>query len=161
MSKKRQGVRSPRDERRERRRNARPSRVSRTRLLIFGGITAVVIGLAGYFLWPVFRPVGPGTPGAVAVQVSMGGFSPPRLTAKVGEPLTLRLVNRDNQFHTDGGGWHQFAIDALGVDQKIAPTTSPEFTFTPSRAGQFLFYCDVCCGGKENPSMQGSLVVEI
>jgi hypothetical protein len=34
------------------------------------------------------------------------------------------------------------------------------FEFTaPANAGTFTWYCDICCGGKENPSMQGKLTV--
>lgn len=89
----------------------------------------------------------------------MGGFSPSRIQAKAGDPITLRFVNEDSQFHTDGGGWHQFAIDDLGVNVKVPPSKTQEFTFTPTTDGTFEFYCDVCCGGKENPSMVGTLTV--
>ena len=97
----------------------------------------------------------------MTVQLSMGGFNPSRIEARAGEPLTLRLVNRDNRFHTDGGGWHQFAIDELDVDVKVPPLKTQEFTFTPGESGTFEFYCDVCCGGRENPYMQGTLTVRL
>ena len=62
--------------------------------------------------------------------------------------------------HSDGGGWHQFAVDALGINWKVGPLSSKVFTFTaPASAGRYAFYCDICCGGKENPSMQGELTV--
>jgi heme/copper-type cytochrome/quinol oxidase subunit 2 len=89
----------------------------------------------------------------------MGGFNPSRIEARVGEPITLRLVNKDNRFHTDGGGWHQLAIDELGVDVRVPPLKTKEFTFTPNEARTYEFYCDVCCGGRQNPYMRGTLIV--
>lgn len=130
------------------------------RLLVFGAVAVAVLSAVAYFLWPAVKPAGPATPGVITVQPSMGGFSPSYIAARVGEPITVRLVNKDDQFHTDGGGWHQFAIDRLGVDVKVPPSTTKEFTFTPTESGTFGFYCSVCCGGKENPYMWGTLEVQ-
>jgi heme/copper-type cytochrome/quinol oxidase subunit 2 len=69
------------------------------------------------------------------------------------------LINRDTRFHTDGGGWHQFAIDELGVNAKVGPESIQLVTFTPAREGTYDFYCDVCCAGKQSPSMRGRLEV--
>jgi heme/copper-type cytochrome/quinol oxidase subunit 2 len=66
----------------------------------------------------------------------------------------------DTSMHSDGGGWHELAIDALGIDWKVGPESSQVFSFTaPSTPGTYQFYCDICCGGKANPSMQGKLTV--
>ncbi|MBI2872558.1 MAG: cupredoxin domain-containing protein [Chloroflexi bacterium] len=128
-------------------------------LAVFGAVVVVVLGAAAFFLWPAVKPAGGGTPGAITIQPTMAGFFPSQIEGRAGEPLTIRLVNKDTQFHTDGGGWHQFAIDELRVDEKIPPETTQEVTFTPGVAGTYQFYCDVCCGGRESPSMQGTLVV--
>lgn len=128
-------------------------------LIVFGGVVLVVLGVGAYLLWPALKPVGGGAPGAVTIQPSMAGFSPARIEARVGQPVTIRLVNKDDKYHTDGGGWHQFAIDELGLDVKVSPSSTKEFTFTPTQTGIFGFYCSVCCGGKENPYMWGTLVV--
>lgn len=101
----------------------------------------------------------PQTPGGQQVIVSMAGFSPQRLAAKPGGDLTLTLVNPDSKFHTDGGGWHQFRVDALGMDVKIPPSSQRTVTLRNLQAGTYEFYCDVCCGGKENPAMRGTLEV--
>jgi plastocyanin len=127
--------------------------------MAFGVVSLGILGAAAFFLWPALRPDTGGAAGAVTVQVSMSGFSPGRITAQAGVPLTLRFVNKDSQFHTDGGGWHQFAIDDLGVDVKIAPESTREVTITPGANGSYEFYCDICCGGKENPYMVGTLAV--
>ncbi|MBI4339552.1 MAG: cupredoxin domain-containing protein [Chloroflexi bacterium] len=145
-----------------RQRGARANRgrpVGRGRVLAFGALTLAVLALAGYYLWPVVKPLGAGSPGAVTVQLSMNGFDPPRIVPKVGEPITLRLVNKDTPFHTDGGGWHQLGIDEFSIDLMVPPEKTREFTFTPTRSGNFEMYCDTCCGGRESPTMQGRLIV--
>lgn len=99
------------------------------------------------------------TGAAQNVVVSMAGFSPNRLTVPAGRPFTVTLVNPDSQFHTDGGGWHQFAIDALGIDARIAPRSQQIVNLGPLAPGTYEFYCDICCGGRSNPSMRGVLEV--
>lgn len=141
----------------EQKRRIRAAR-SRKRAILFGVIASVAIGLTGYFLWRAFAPV-PTAAADVRIQTTMEGFTPPVIRAKVGQPVTIQLVNRDTQFHTDGGGWHQFAIDELGVNAKVGPESTQLVTLTPTRAGTYEFYCDVCCGGKESPSMRGRLEV--
>lgn len=89
----------------------------------------------------------------------MAGFRPNTINARAGQPLTIALINPDSQFHTDGGGRHNFVIEALGVQQEVQPRSTLNFSFTPEQPGTYPFYCDICCGGKENPSMQGFLVV--
>ncbi len=144
---------------RRRKRDVKKSSPGGKGAIFFGIIAIAVLTAAGYFLLPVLRAGEPGTPGAITIQTSMGGFSVSKIETKVGEPITLRLVNMDDRFHTDGGGWHQFAIDELRVDFKVPPEKTQEFTFTPTKAGTFQFYCDVCCGGRENPYMVGTVVV--
>lgn len=129
------------------------------RAIVFGLLSVVIMATAAVFLWPVLKPINGSSPDVVTVQVSMSGFSPARISTRTGVPLTLRFVNNDSQSHTDGGGWHQFAIDDLGVDVRIAPRSTREVTITPESSGDYEFYCDVCCGGKENPSMVGALAV--
>lgn len=110
----------------------------------------------------VSRLQGPGGVDSKAIQVhaSMSGFDPPVLTVKAGQAVKIELSSMDSSFHSDGGGWHQFAIDALGINWKVGPESSQVFSFTaPATAGTFTWYCDICCGGKANPSMQGKLTV--
>lgn len=121
--------------------------------LVVGG---VAIGLV------VTRLQGPGATDTAAVQVhaSMGGFDPPALTVKAGQLVKVELSSMDTSMHSDGGGRHQFAIDELDVDWQVGPLSSEVFEFTaPTTAGEYSWYCDICCGGKENPSMQGKLTV--
>ena len=130
------------------------------RFVLFGGLVLVVGGIAVALV--VSRLQGPAATNAAALQVhaSMGGFDPPALTVKAGQPVKVELSSMDSSMHSDGGGWHQFAIDALGINWKVGPLSSKVFEFTaPSAAGTYTWYCDICCGGKANPSMQGRLTV--
>ena len=141
----------------EQKRRVRAAR-SRNRAIAFGIVASVVIGLTGFLLWRAFAPI-PAAAADVRIQTTMEGFTPRVIQAKVGKSITIQLVNRDTRFHTDGGGWHQFAIDELGVNTKVGPESTQLVTLTPTRAGTYEFYCDVCCGGKESPSMRGRLEV--
>jgi cytochrome c oxidase subunit 2 len=137
-----------------------PLRSRPLRLAVFA-VIALVIG-GGAIGLVVTRLQGPGASDTTAVQVhaSMGGFDPPAMTVKAGETVKVELSSMDTSMHSDGGGWHQFAIDALGIDWKVGPLNSDVFEFTaPAAAGTYSWYCDICCGGKENPSMQGKLTV--
>ncbi|OGF53342.1 MAG: hypothetical protein A2Z21_07845, partial [Candidatus Fraserbacteria bacterium RBG_16_55_9] len=140
----------------------RPKR-KRWRIWAFAAIVVVVLGAATVLLKSAFTP--PSIPLAlktsatarvVTLQADMGGFSmassshethapsaPVVIKAKVGEPLMVRLVSLDNQFHTDGGGKHQFAIDELSVNVIAPPEGVAQTTFTPTKAGTYEFYCDI------------------
>jgi heme/copper-type cytochrome/quinol oxidase subunit 2 len=95
----------------------------------------------------------------VAVDAYMSGFSTYRIEATVDQPITISLRSMDSSAHGDGGGKHQLAIDEFGVNIIAPPKGVTELTFTPDKPGTFLFYCDICCGGKVNPTMRGEFVV--
>ena len=131
------------------------------RLAAFVGV-ALVVGVLAIGL-VVSRLAGPATTDATAlgVRASMGGFDPGALTVKAGETVRVEFASVDTPYHSDGGGWHQFAFDELGLDWKVGPQSSEVFELTaPTTPGIYTWYCDICCGGKENPSMQGTLTVE-
>ena len=50
--------------------------------------------------------------------------------------------------------------DEIKLDVRIPPHSTKTLTLPALRAGMYQFYCDVCCGGKENPSMQGLLKIK-
>ena len=138
-----------------------PDGPSRRSVLAFGLIGAGALGASGYFLWPVVRQATLVTPAdATPVSISMSGFAPNVLRARAGVPIDLQLINRDNSLHSDGGGWHQLAIDELGLDFMVGPLSESRVSFTVDRLGTYDFYCGVCCGGAANPYMHGQLVVE-
>jgi heme/copper-type cytochrome/quinol oxidase subunit 2 len=131
-----------------------------SRLYLRLGAFVLVVVVVGVAVITLLQPPGSAeSAGAVPVRIDMSGFEPATLQAKAGTPVKLRLVNPDSQFHTDGNGKHQFAIPELGVDTIVQPKSEQVITFTPTQPGTYTFYCDVCCGGKENPSMRGTLTV--
>ncbi len=132
---------------------------------IFGGIVLVVIAAIAYFLSPVFTPKASGISQdangkVINIQAAMDGFDLKEIRVKAGETLTVNLQSLDNEHHTDGGGKHQFAIDELGVNIVAQPLSSNSATFTTTKPGTYTYYCDICCGGKANPTMNGKLIVE-
>lgn len=146
---------------REIRRRAR-QRERRVRAITFAVVGVVVLGLAGYLLVSAFvKPALPPLAGNVIdVSATMSGFDTQEIRVLAGRPVTVRLTSLDNSHHTDGGGKHQWAVDELGVSIVAPPEGSSYATFTPQTPGTYTFYCDICCGGRANPTMQGTLVVE-
>lgn len=143
------------------RRQARLRR-ERIRKAIYIGIVIGVLGLSAFLIKSaLFRPPPPPMAGNVIdIAADMGGFDKDEIRVKVGEPVTLRLTSLDNSHHTDGGGQHQWAVDELGLDVIAQPLNSNYVTFTPDEPGTYTFYCDICCGGRANPTMSGTFIVE-
>jgi heme/copper-type cytochrome/quinol oxidase subunit 2 len=125
-------------------------------------VVVVTLGLAGALLISALTPpkLEPLAGNVLDIAANMGGFDRKEIRLKAGEPITLRLTSLDNQHHTDGGGKHQWAVDELGVNIIAPPLGSSSVTFTPEKPGEYTFYCDICCGGRANPTMNGKLVVE-
>ncbi len=135
------------------------------RITAFGILLLLVIFAVGYFLAPVFVPKASGVTQVgsgkiINIQAAMDGFDIPEIHVKAGEQVTVNLTSLDNSMHTDGGGKHQFAIDELGVNLIAQPMSSNSTTFTATKPGLYTFYCDICCGGKANPTMNGKFVIE-
>jgi len=131
------------------------------RPIIFSLIAIAVFGVAGYMFVSGFTGKSlPPAANTIDLTADMGGFSQSEIHVKVGKPITIRLTSLDSPFHTDGGGKHQWAVDDFNVSV-IAPAQGTNtVTFTPDKPGTFTFYCDICCGGRANPTMQGKLIVE-
>lgn len=125
------------------------------RLIMFVSIAVLVVAAAFLLL----TPQRPAVAADQTVEVTMAGFQPGDITVAAGKPTTIRLVNPDSPYHSDGGGVHQFASPELSLDVKVQPRSETTFTLAALQPGTYRFYCDVCCGGKENPSMQGTIVV--
>lgn len=135
------------------------------RVSAFGILLLLVIIAVGYFLAPMFAPKASGVTQVgsgkiINIQAAMDGFDIHEIRVKVGEQITVNLTSLDNSMHTDGGGKHQFAIDELGVNLVAQPLSSNRTTFTATQSGVYTFYCDICCGGKANPTMNGKFIIE-
>jgi heme/copper-type cytochrome/quinol oxidase subunit 2 len=113
------------------------------------------------FMSPTVSPDLPAPdPAVIDVTIDMKGFDRDTIRVRAGEPVTIRLTSLDGPFHLDGGGKHQLAIEELGVDIIAPARGSASATFTATEPGTYTFYCDICCGGRANPTMIGALVVE-
>jgi cytochrome c oxidase subunit 2 len=167
----------PRHERREAERivalaTPKPSRAEviaaerrsrRIRGATFGLIAVAVLGAGLYLAGGVF--LGQRDKATVAnalpVRLSMAGFDPKVITAKAGATVNLDFWNTDNAMHLDGGGVHTFIMDDQDIYVKIPAEARQAFSFTaPVKPGDYDFYCNTCCGGKESPTMHGTLRVE-
>lgn len=134
----------------------------RVRLGLFGVIAVLVGGLAVTLVVDRLLPKAASDVTAIQVRADMGGFDPGSLTVPAGETVRVEFTSLDTPFHADGGGWHQLAIDALGIDWQVGPESSEVFELVaPDEPGTYDWYCDICCGGKENPSMRGTLTVTV
>jgi heme/copper-type cytochrome/quinol oxidase subunit 2 len=141
----------------------RPQRRSsglRVRVAIFAVLAIAVAGGATYALWPKTLVTSDTAAVDLTMRVDMGGFTPPMLTVQAGRPIRIRMVNPDSSHHSDGGGIHGFTIPGLGIDARIQPESTQVVTILLAKPGEYAFYCDTCCGGKENPSMQGMLMIK-
>jgi len=124
-------------------------------------IVIAIFGTAIFFVMSKSAALEPVNKEAIKMTITMAGFEPNIIRAKVGQPVTINLINPDNSMHTDGGGIHSFKLIAglASVNITVLPESQKVFTFTPTQAGEYQWYCDSCCGGKENPSMLGTLIV--
>jgi plastocyanin len=93
------------------------------------------------------------------LMINMAGWQPGVVRAEAGKPLDITIVNLDNQFHLDGGGWHDFVIDDLDIDWRVAPKDTATFRLVVDEPGEYTFWCTICCGGRESPIMSGTLIV--
>ncbi|NPV77621.1 MAG: cupredoxin domain-containing protein [Anaerolineae bacterium] len=128
---------------------------------VFTGIVLTVLGLAGVLLFNAFyRAPLPVAGNVIDISADMGGFDKDVIRVKLGDPITIRLRSLDNSHHTDGGGKHQWAVDEFKANVVAPPEGTAMTTFTPTKPGTYVFYCDICCGGRANPTMNGKLIVE-
>ena len=129
----------------------------RVRLGLFMAAAVLVLGPA---LW-LIRPMSTNAMGAdYSVNMSMTGFTPPNFSVPAGKPVSIQFNNVDSPFHgITNGALHQFAIDELGIDVRLDGKQSTVITLPAMEPGSYEFYCNVCCGGKVNPSMRGTITV--
>ena len=150
-------TKKPRQEMAQRKRRARHMRSIGYGAVVLGVLTVAGALLVSAFFKPAPEPM---AGNVVDITADMSGFDMPEILVKAGVPVTVRLTSLDNAHHTDGGGKHQWAVDELGLNIIAPPEGSQYTTFTPTTPGSYGFYCDICCGGRANPTMQGTLIVD-
>jgi heme/copper-type cytochrome/quinol oxidase subunit 2 len=121
------------------------------------GLTALTLG---GILTTAIQPHGvlPGvSPEALAALSALTaknyGYDQPKLKAKVGENVALRLDNADETTH-------YFEIDEFNVHALMAPGKSNLTLFTPTQPGVYRFYCAPHANKETGEGMVGTLVVE-
>ena len=129
--------------------------------ILFIIIVIAIFSAALYLIISKSASMEPVNKEAIKMTITMAGFEPNTITAKVGEPVTINLINPDNSHHTDGGGKHNFILISglANLNITVQPESQEVFTFTPTQKGEYHWYCDICCGGRENPGMHGTLIV--
>jgi plastocyanin len=130
------------------------------RYLLAGGLAALVLGAGLVIGFGDFfgRPTATGN--VITMRISMAGYDPKVLVAKAGETLTIDWWNTDNAMHLDGGGVHTLIAPELGISETLPAESRKTIEIkAPTAPGDYDFYCDSCCGGKESPTMHGTLRV--
>ncbi len=131
------------------------------RIAAFGLMAVLVLGAGTYLAASVFLGQRGQThvAGAIPVRISMAGFDPKTIDAKPGQTITLDWWNTDAAMHLQGGV-HTLVSDALGVRYALPAESRETITLTaPATPGDYDFWCDSCCGGKDSPDMHGTLHV--
>lgn len=132
----------------------------RWRLLVGGAVAVVVLGLGVLLAFGDFlgRPDAR-TSEAIPVRMSMAGFDPQVITAKAGSDLELELWTTDAAPHLQDG-MHTLISDKLGIHEALpAESRRTVILRMPTVPGDYDIYCDTCCGGKQSPTMHGTLRV--
>ncbi len=131
------------------------------KIILFMVIVIAIFGAAIFLVMSKSAALEPVNKDAIKMTITMAGFEPNIIRAKTGQPVTINLINPDNSHHTDGGGIHNFVLTAglANMNITVQPESQKVFTFTPTQKGEYHWYCDSCCGGRENPGMHGTLIV--
>ncbi len=138
-----------------------PGQLSIVRLVGFVLVAAVILGGGVYLATSVFLGQRGATTvaGALPVRISMDGFDPKVIDAKPGQTVTLDWWNTDGAMHLQNGV-HTLVSDALNVRLELPAESRRTVTITaPTTPGDYDFWCDSCCGGKDSPTMHGTLHV--
>lgn len=141
-------------------------RQRRLRQGAFGLVATLVLAVGAYLAFADFtgQRDQASTAGAISVQASMAGFTPREIRVKAGAAVTLDFWTQDGSGHLEGG-IHTLISEELGLHEKLpgadAVAQSRKLvTFTaPATPGEYEIVCDTCCGGRENPTMRGKIVV--
>lgn len=157
-------------ERREAREHAREKAITATspvRRIAFALVAVTILAIGGYLGFGDFlgqRGVA-SSPDAISVQASMAGFTPAEIRVKAGAAVTLDFWTQDASPHLEHGV-HTMISDELGLHVELpgadlVSESRVAINFTaPAKPGAYDIYCDTCCGGQENPTMHGRIVVE-
>jgi cytochrome c oxidase subunit 2 len=133
---------------------------SRLRLGAFGIVVVAVLAAGVYLAFGDFLHRGPAALGATEVQSSMAGFSPSVIHVTAGQTATLDWWTDDAAMHLQDGV-HTMISPELGLYETLPAESRRTITWqVPDKPGTYDVYCDSCCGGKDSPTMHGTIVVD-
>lgn len=70
-------------------------------------------------------------------------FDPEVISVEKCDRIHIKVINEDNFDHG-------FAIDALGISQRLPANGTIEVNFVASKTGEFPFYCSVSCSDSKS-----------
>jgi cytochrome c oxidase subunit 2 len=111
-------------------------------LVGIAGLAALAMGGAAVLAQP--------KPRIVKISARRFTYSPNVIELKRGEPVTLELTTEDV--------FMGFNLPDFNVRTDIVPGKTNVLSFTPDKAGNFIFLCDIFCGDGHE-TMNGKLVV--
>jgi cytochrome c oxidase subunit 2 len=106
------------------------------------GLAALAMGGAAALAQP--------KPRVIKISARRFTYSPSQIALKRGEAVTLELTTEDV--------FMGFNVPDFNVRSDIVPGKTSTLTFTPDKAGTFIFLCDVFCGDGHE-TMSGKMVV--
>ena len=141
-------------------------RSRRIRQGVFGLVIAGVLAVGGYLAFGDLagQRGAATTADSIPVRLSMAGFTPSDTRLPAGQTVQIELWTTDAAPHLHNGV-HTLISDDLGIYEEL-PAAGPTgesrkvvTITTPTEPGVYDIYCDTCCGGKDSPSMHGTLTV--
>ena len=140
--------------------SAPPTTIQKLRPLLFAGVVVAVLGAGIYLAFGNFLTRPAAAAGTISVQSSMAGFTPSEIRVKAGATVTLDWWTEDAAMHLQGGV-HTMISPDLGLHEALPAESRRAVAWTvPNKPGIYDVWCESCCGGKDSPTMHGTIVVE-
>lgn len=131
----------------------------RLRVVGFGGVVVAVLVVGGFLAFGDFFNRPTAAMGTIDVQSSMAGFTPSVITVKAGTTASLSWWTDDAAVHLQGGV-HTMVAPELGLNEELGAESRRMISWqVPDMPGTYDVYCDSCCGGKDSPTMHGTIVI--
>ncbi len=138
----------------------RPTTIQKVRPFIFAAVVVGVLTVGAYLAFGDFLNRPSAAAGSIEIQSSMAGNTPKEIRVKAGTTVTFDWWTQDSALHLEGGV-HTLIAPELGLYEELPGESRRSVTWqVPDRPGTYDVYCDTCCGGKESPSMNGTIVIE-
>jgi heme/copper-type cytochrome/quinol oxidase subunit 2 len=142
------------------------ARGRRVRQGIFGLVVVAALAVGGYLAFGDLagQRSAASTATGIPVRLSMAGFTPADLRVPAGQAVAIELWTTDAAPHLHNGV-HTMISDELGIYEELpaagltGESRKVVMIQTPTKPGIYDIYCDTCCGGKDSPTMHGTLTV--